>query len=253
MITSLSTFKYCIFLDIHLAIYFFQDPFQRKRILDELESEIYEINAEQQFLFLRLKRIIDEFNKKLKSNEIMRNSKAINTHVSQQIVPLVSDEKLEIVPTQVFFRNTEENLIKKYFELEDNNNKNYYEILDSDDEEPVLVIAENDIDDTEYTEQPKLKDVVHDVDEKFEDKNCNLNGHHNNGNSNLHTQKSLLKPISQRMLIGSPPSSAENSSPTQGYTDAIQFLQIIQEEPKVKPTLNAHSFVDSLTNTDFNK
>jgi len=41
-----------------------------RRILDELEEEVYEINAEQQFLLLRLNDDLEGFCMKLKENNI---------------------------------------------------------------------------------------------------------------------------------------------------------------------------------------
>ncbi|XP_073835652.1 l(3)mbt interacting protein 1 [Musca autumnalis] len=94
------------------------DPQQKKRIIDELESEIYEINAEQNFLLLRLRRVIDQFYKMLKKNGIPTDVSATNAMVSSEIVPLISDTSVEIIPITVTYRSSEEKLIEKYFEVQ---------------------------------------------------------------------------------------------------------------------------------------
>lgn len=83
-----------------------------------MESEIYEINAEQNFLFLRLRRIIDEFYKMLKKNGIPTDVNATNTIVSKEIVPFVSDTSIEIRPVAVMIRSSEDRLIERYFEVQ---------------------------------------------------------------------------------------------------------------------------------------
>lgn len=83
-----------------------------------MESEIFEINAEQNFLLLRLRRVIDEFYKMLKKNGIPTDVNATNAIVSKEIVPLISDDGVEIAPVTVIHRNTEEKLIEKYFEVQ---------------------------------------------------------------------------------------------------------------------------------------
>ncbi|XP_061389981.1 neurofilament medium polypeptide, partial [Musca vetustissima] len=79
------------------------DPQQKKRIIDELESEIYEINAEQNFLLLRLRRVIDQFYKMLKKNGIPTDVNATNAMVSSEIVPLISGTN-EIAPITVTYQ-----------------------------------------------------------------------------------------------------------------------------------------------------
>ncbi|XP_033170148.1 serine/threonine-protein kinase Warts [Drosophila mauritiana] len=93
------------------------DPVQMRRILDELEEEVYEINAEQKFLLLRLKDSLMEFSLKLKENNIVFLSEIANEHVSAQVVPLISDLSYKITPQSVMARDTEEMLIRKHFLL----------------------------------------------------------------------------------------------------------------------------------------
>ncbi|XP_039960017.1 uncharacterized protein LOC126758255 [Bactrocera neohumeralis] len=176
------------------------DPAQKQRILEEIESEIYEINAEQHFLFLRLRRIVDEFTKMLKRNDVLIDYEAINSTISKEVVPLINDLTIEILPATVLFRNTEQKLIEKYFEVQ--KEKIVYEIEDSDEDHNQILSSGDLIDDFSATSN----DAFH------------LQGP--GGNSNSLSQMSLLKPISQR-LVGSG-----------RFTDASKFLQMNLVEEK---------------------
>ncbi|XP_017021520.1 uncharacterized protein Lint-1 [Drosophila kikkawai] len=93
------------------------DPVQMRRILDELEDEVYEINAEHQFLMLRLNDDLDEFHRKLQENNIASVPAVLNEFVSNQIVPLIADASYQISPHSVVSRANEEMLIRKHFLL----------------------------------------------------------------------------------------------------------------------------------------
>ncbi|KAH8235790.1 hypothetical protein KR032_007694 [Drosophila birchii] len=93
------------------------DPVQMRRILDELEDEVYEINAEHQFLMLRLNDDLDEFHQKLKENNIASVPAVLNDFISNQIVPLIADASYQINPHAVVSRDNEEMLIRKHFLL----------------------------------------------------------------------------------------------------------------------------------------
>ncbi|XP_037725645.1 uncharacterized protein LOC119557134 [Drosophila subpulchrella] len=93
------------------------DPVQMRRILDELEEEVYEINAEQQFLLLRLNDDLEGFCMKLKENNIATMPELANEFVSGQIVPLIADPSYKINPQSVMCRDNEEMLIRKHFLL----------------------------------------------------------------------------------------------------------------------------------------
>lgn len=88
-----------------------------RRILDELEDEVYEINAEHQYLMLRLNDDLDEFYRKLKENNITSEPAVANEFVSNQIVPLIADASYQISPHSVVSRANEEMLIRKHFLL----------------------------------------------------------------------------------------------------------------------------------------
>lgn len=176
------------------------DPAQKQRILEEIESEIYEINAEQHFLFLRLRRIIDEFTKMLKKNDVIIDNEAINSTISKDVVPLINDLSVEILPGTVLFRNTEQKLIEKYFEIQ--KEKIVYEIEDSDEDNNLILSSGEFLDGFGVTSTDAF----------------NLPG--SNGNSNSFSQMSLLKPISQR-LVGNG-----------RFTDASKFLQLNLVEEK---------------------
>ncbi|KAH8421287.1 hypothetical protein KR009_000283 [Drosophila setifemur] len=93
------------------------DPVQMRRILDELEDEVYEINAEHQFLLLRLNDDLGAFFRKLEENNIAISHQLANEFVSRQIVPLISDPSYQITPQSVHSRDSEEMLIRKHFLL----------------------------------------------------------------------------------------------------------------------------------------
>ncbi|XP_043658539.1 uncharacterized protein LOC122623444 [Drosophila teissieri] len=93
------------------------DPVQMRRILDELEEEVYEINGEQQFLLMRLNDDLEGFCMKLKENNIASLPEMANEYVSAQIVPLIADPNYKITPQSVMTRDNEEMLIRKHFLL----------------------------------------------------------------------------------------------------------------------------------------
>lgn len=176
------------------------DPAQKQRILEEIESEIYEINAEQHFLFLRLRRIVDEFSKMLKRNDVHIDYEAINSAISKEVVPLINDHTIEILPATVLFRNTEQKLIEKYFEIQ--KEKIVYEIEDSDEDNNLILSSGELVDGFSGTSN-----------EAFQ-LQCS------SGNSNSLSQMSLLKPISQRLVDSG------------RFTDASKFLQMNLVEEK---------------------
>ncbi|KAH8368273.1 hypothetical protein KR084_009202 [Drosophila pseudotakahashii] len=110
------------------------DPVQMRRILDELEEEVYEINAEQQFLLLRLNDDLEGFCMKLKENNIATLPDLANEFVSGQIVPLIADPNYKINPQSVMNRDNEEMLIRKHF------------LLSQDDEAGVPPLKLSDLD-----------------------------------------------------------------------------------------------------------
>ncbi|XP_016986972.1 uncharacterized protein LOC108050004 isoform X2 [Drosophila rhopaloa] len=105
-----------------------------RRILDELEEEVYEINAEQQFLLLRLNDDLEGFYMKLKENNIASLPEFANEFVSGQIVPLIADPSYKISPQSVMNRDNEEMLIRKHF------------LLSQDDEAGVPPLKLSDLD-----------------------------------------------------------------------------------------------------------
>ncbi|XP_067634610.1 uncharacterized protein Lint-1 isoform X2 [Eurosta solidaginis] len=197
-----------------------KDPVQKQRILDEIESEIYEINAEQHFLFLRLRRIMDEFYKMLKRNDVQINNDALNALISREVVPLINDLTIEVLPATVLFRNTEQKLIEKYFEVQ--NEKTVYEIEDSEEETNLFSLNE------EVKEIPwtKSKNEYSSLNEELK-LNETSQLQDSEGNINCLSQMSLLKPISQRIV--------QNSGAVQGndsLEDASKFLQMNLVEDK---------------------
>ncbi|XP_017467749.1 PREDICTED: uncharacterized protein LOC108360099 [Rhagoletis zephyria] len=204
------------------------DPAQKQRILDEIESEIYEINAEQHFLFLRLRRIIDEFSKMLKRNDVPMDYGATNAMISRHVVPLINDPTIEILPSTVLFRNTEQKLIEKYFEVQ--KEKVVYEIKDSDEEDNLPQISEETIG------MRWSKSMCEMANETLTTTDtCSLQG------PNSFSQMSLLKPISQRM-VGNVGIGSDNFG---NFPDASRFLQMnLVEEKNIEDQKNAALALD---------
>lgn len=79
--------------------------------------EIYEINAEQQYIFIKLRCIIDEYLKKIniKNDEIPKL--IMHKFISNIIIPAVADTNIECNPINVVRRKSECSLIEEYFEV----------------------------------------------------------------------------------------------------------------------------------------
>ncbi|XP_046867191.1 uncharacterized protein LOC6648984 isoform X2 [Drosophila willistoni] len=99
------------FLKVH------SDPVQMQQILSELEEEVFEINAEQQYLLLSLSEHLEMFYKRLQDNNIRSVPELGNEYISSLIVPLISDASYRIQPQSVLTRDNEEMLIRKHFLL----------------------------------------------------------------------------------------------------------------------------------------
>uniref|UniRef100_A0A1A9VC06 PHD-type domain-containing protein n=1 Tax=Glossina austeni TaxID=7395 RepID=A0A1A9VC06_GLOAU len=207
------------------------DPQQKKRILDELEAEICEINAEQHFLFLRVRRIIDEFHKTLQQNGIPIDTTATNNMVANEIVPHVNDSKIEIVPITVLFRNSEERLIEKYFEIQ--KKQKPCEIIDLDDDGPSSsrssrMLMEKKLDKVQDKYRGAKREYSPSAVNTVNSESLLLNGR--NGNSN---GQSLLKPMSQRMSVD----TATDMQPK--ITAAFSLCEIYNQATKIQAMATA--------------
>lgn len=113
-----------------------------QRILEELEAEVYEINAEQQFLMLRLNDDLDIFYKKLEENNIQTVPELGNEYISSQIVPLIGDASYKINPQSVLTRDNEEMLIRKHFLISQDEDSGVepLKLSDLDDNVPLLLV-----------------------------------------------------------------------------------------------------------------
>lgn len=113
-----------------------------QRILEELEAEVYEINAEQQFLMLRLNDDLDIFYKKLEENNIQTVPELGNEYISSQIVPLIGDASYKICPQSVLTRDNEEMLIRKHFLISQDEDSGVepLKLSDLDDNVPLLLV-----------------------------------------------------------------------------------------------------------------
>ena len=81
----------------------------------------------------------------LKKNDIFADVDATNGFISKEIVPLINNSNLEVLPITVSFRNNEDKLIEKYFEVQKEQTTpemQFYEnveIIDLDDEDGNVV------------------------------------------------------------------------------------------------------------------
>ncbi|KRF82486.1 uncharacterized protein Lint-1 isoform X2 [Drosophila virilis] len=118
------------------------DPVQMQRILDELEAEVYEINAEQQFLMLRLDHQLDTFYKNLEENNIRTVPEMANEYISSLIVPLIGDASYKIYPQSVLSRDSEEMLIRKHFLIsqDDDGGVEPLKLSELDDNVPLMLV-----------------------------------------------------------------------------------------------------------------
>ncbi|EDW07457.2 angiomotin [Drosophila mojavensis] len=118
------------------------DPVQMRRILDELESEVYEINAEQQWLMMRLEKQLESLYKKLAANNIRILPDLGNEYISSLIVPFVGDTNYKIYPKSVLCRDTEEMLIRKHFLIshDDDGGIEPLKLSELDDNVPLLLV-----------------------------------------------------------------------------------------------------------------
>ncbi|BFF98264.1 uncharacterized protein DMAD_06465 [Drosophila madeirensis] len=91
------------------------DPVIKNSYLHELEEILYEVNAECQYMLLRLQDDIDRFCLAFSEQELKPNDEVINDIVSGAIVPLVVSEKVSLEPYFVGVRPTEQELMQKYF------------------------------------------------------------------------------------------------------------------------------------------
>ncbi|XP_060663607.1 uncharacterized protein LOC132796450 [Drosophila nasuta] len=91
------------------------DYIEMQRILDELEQEIYEVNAEQTYLMLQIDEDLDKFYKWLQKLDVAIVPDLANTFISSQIVPLIADASYIIAPHSVKMRDDPETLIRRYF------------------------------------------------------------------------------------------------------------------------------------------
>ncbi|XP_020802040.1 uncharacterized protein LOC110179030 [Drosophila serrata] len=91
------------------------DPVTKNNYLHELEDMLYELNAECQYLLLRLQDHIDRFCLAFIEQDVKPDERVIQDIVSQSIVPLIVAPELSLKPHFVMERPTEDQLLKKYF------------------------------------------------------------------------------------------------------------------------------------------
>ncbi|KAH8239250.1 hypothetical protein KR032_002359 [Drosophila birchii] len=113
---AVRTFQISIFLLLKpIAL---QDPVTKDNYLHELEQMLYELNAECQYLVLRLQDDIDRFCLAFTEQDVKPDELVIQDIVSQSIVPLIVGPERSIKPYFVMERPTEDQLLRKYFIIE---------------------------------------------------------------------------------------------------------------------------------------
>lgn len=90
----------------------------KNNYLHELEDMLYELNAECQYLVLRLQDDIDRFCLAFTEHDLKPDELVIKDIVSQTIVPLIVAPELSIKPHFVLERPSEDQLLRKYFIIE---------------------------------------------------------------------------------------------------------------------------------------
>ncbi|XP_022221091.1 uncharacterized protein LOC111073194 [Drosophila obscura] len=93
------------------------DPVIKNSYLHEIEEILCEVNAECQYMLMRLQDDIERFCLAFSEHDLKPNDQVINDIVSGAIVPLVVSEKVSITPHFVGERPTEQELMQKYFTI----------------------------------------------------------------------------------------------------------------------------------------
>ncbi|XP_030373268.1 uncharacterized protein LOC115623186 isoform X1 [Scaptodrosophila lebanonensis] len=91
------------------------DMITKNRYLEELEEMLHELNAECQFLLLRLQDDIDEFCLAFTKQQLQPNQQMLQSVVSSALVPLICSAHNLMKPHHVLERPTEQELLQKYF------------------------------------------------------------------------------------------------------------------------------------------
>lgn len=86
----------------------------KKNRLLEIEDILHEINAESQYLVLRLEDDIEQFCMPFTKQQLQPNGNLINEVVSEAVVPLICATLLPFKPNFVVERPTENELMRKY-------------------------------------------------------------------------------------------------------------------------------------------
>lgn len=96
-----------------------KDPETKNNYLLEIEDTVHQINAECQFLMIRLEEDIENFCLPFTEQQLQPNSDLISEMVSEAIVPLVCTKSLlPFKPHTVTERPTENQLLRKYFTID---------------------------------------------------------------------------------------------------------------------------------------
>ncbi|XP_023171353.1 uncharacterized protein LOC111599803 isoform X2 [Drosophila hydei] len=97
-----------------------QDPEIKNNYLLEIEDTVHQINAECQYLMIRLEEDIEGFCLPFTEQQLQPNSNLISEMVSEAIVPLVcTNSLLPFKPHSVAERPTEIQLRRKYFTIDE--------------------------------------------------------------------------------------------------------------------------------------
>lgn len=97
--------------------FFAQDSSRKTAILQELQQQIIEINAEQKYVVMQLQQLIDNFFAEIQIKNSELTNSVIDKYNSLIIVPAASNSNLHKKPVNVMTRLSEDGLIQRYFKI----------------------------------------------------------------------------------------------------------------------------------------
>ncbi|KAH8322646.1 hypothetical protein KR059_002487 [Drosophila kikkawai] len=131
-----------------VVVLLFKAPFElqakikiKNNYLHELEEILYQLNAECQYLVLRLQDDIDRFCLAFTEHDLKPDELVITDIVSQSIVPLIVDAELSIKPYFVVERPTEDQLLRKYFVMDNPGEESLKPVVAPEPPQPLSLVS----------------------------------------------------------------------------------------------------------------
>ncbi|XP_017021091.1 uncharacterized protein [Drosophila kikkawai] len=113
----------------------------KNNYLHELEEILYQLNAECQYLVLRLQDDIDRFCLAFTEHDLKPDELVITDIVSQSIVPLIVDPEVSIKPYFVVERPTEDQLLRKYFVMDNPGEESLKPVVAPEPPQPLPLVS----------------------------------------------------------------------------------------------------------------